>query len=116
MQILPKPSNSEVAQLCETYRRYPQMGLVVGAGVTAASNVPMYTQLAWDVIREAGAAGYIDATAADELLSILGSSRAPQVDPSELLQIVRDHVSDSKWLAATIKKLLYVAVSIACRR
>jgi len=111
MKNMPNSSRREIAALRREYQSSSQMGLVVGAGITAASNVPMYMQLARDLIQEAGAAGYIDAAKASELLSILEIPHGPQVDPSELLQIVRDRVGDSEWLAATVKKILYRAVS-----
>lgn len=45
----PKTKPKRIAELCRTYRSGPQIGLVLGAGVSCSSGVPLYLKMVLDL-------------------------------------------------------------------
>jgi hypothetical protein len=112
-----------IQRLCSTYQQTPQVGLVVGAGVSKESRVPLYPELALALVELAcQEQGLLSAP--EEAIEFLrarllqwrsGRKRTIDLDPGEVLQFIRDHV-DSKHtpqrLQRLVKTVLYGKVDV----
>lgn len=104
-----------IQNLCSTYRKYPQIGLVLGAGVSRESGVPTWEKLALElfelakkekVLRRAPSRAQVFL---EEQLEELRSNREDRrgPDPDKVLQFIHDYVQSEYNLAKLIKQILY---------
>ncbi|MBK8022526.1 MAG: SIR2 family protein [Chloroflexi bacterium] len=86
---------SAIDQLCTMYRDVPQIGLVLGAGVSMGSGVPSYLELARQLFSRA-----------------TGSAAAEQgdTDPDKMIQYAVDHLEKREKLRLYVKEALYARV------
>lgn len=100
-------------RLIDTYRRVPEIGLVLGAGVSVQSGVPDYASLATGVLALAEQEGHLD-DSAREHRRLLGGGVAPcEVPPPDvILTYVRAHVASSERFHQLVREVLYRDVAV----
>ena len=104
-----------IQKLCRTYRNAPQLGLVLGAGVSKESGVPLYVELAYALFDHAYENRKLRRVPRSvvafmrEQLAQLQAGQAPAVyhDPDKVLQYVCDHLDTPDSLTLLVKQILY---------
>ena len=112
--IDPKMQQVRKKALCRAYSAEPQFGLVLGAGVTAASNVPTYEELTLRILENAaslpdfnGARNWAHSFVKEQR-SQLRDGRGMDISPAELALVVRSQVGgDREHLRALVRNALY---------
>ncbi len=108
--------------LKNTYSKTPQFGLVLGAGVTAASGVPTYDELALRLLELAsGEEGFtcsqVWTCAFTKRQKALRKKKCITVPSDEVIQFARAHLGeDRKLLRKLIKEVLYKDTAAAAPR
>lgn len=113
-----------ITKLCQIYRSKPQIGLVLGAGVSCGSDVPLYLKMALDLYKHASkqnllpnapssAVTFLDEQA--ELLQRKDDGGVARLTPEEIVLFIKTYLADKDpqvWLKL-VKKVLYANVEIA---
>jgi hypothetical protein len=106
--------------LASIYRKAPQFGLVLGAGVTARSGVPTYDDLALRLLERASERGQISApeewvrSFVQRQRELLAQEDRRTTAPEEVVLFVRTHLQGgAALLRGLIKEVLYERASTA---
>jgi hypothetical protein len=105
--------------LLSTYVKAPEFGLVLGAGVTARSGVPMYNELALRLLEYASEAGQL-LVSADWVHAFVQHQReqlsrgdGKTISPEEVVLFVRAHLKgEVELLRDLVKAVLYETASV----
>ena len=119
MNLKTKPKR--IAELCRTYQSGPQIGLVLGAGVSCSSGVPLYLKMVLDLCQLAseqnrlpdappGAVAFLKEQA--ELVRRGDEEKVAQLTPEEVALFVRTYLADQdeQVLLKLVKEVLYAQV------
>ena len=112
---MPADRGDAVERLCATYRDVPQLGLVLGAGVSKESGVPLYSKLAHDLFQLAlkrrnlkGVPESVIAFMQEQARHLrTGQAGGTPQDPDKILQFVCDHLDPKANLPLLVKQVLY---------
>jgi hypothetical protein len=99
-----------VDRLCTVYRESDQIGLVAGAGVGKDSGVPLYRDLALQVLELAREKRALWGAPREALEFLSSGSEGKSPDPDHILQFVADHLTSTtsmEWLA---REVLYAKI------
>ena len=104
-----------IERLCATHRGVPQLGLVLGAGVSKESGVPLYSKLAYDLFELAlkrrnlkGVPESVIAFMQEQARHLrTGQAGGTPQDPDKILQFVCDHLDPKANLPLLVKQVLY---------
>jgi hypothetical protein len=96
-----------IEKLCATYRDTPQVALVLGAGVSKDSGVPLYTDLARQLLELAYQRHKLKGVSDDVLTFIAEQEAGSMPDPDTILQYVYNHLDANESLRLLIKEVLY---------
>jgi hypothetical protein len=94
-----------IEQLCQTYREAAQIGLVVGAGVTFKSGVPLYKDFAnqlFDLARQQRKLRKVEPAVVKYV-----QANYRNLDPEIVLQLVDHHLKKRDDLPWLVRKVLY---------
>jgi hypothetical protein len=112
-------NKSRKQNLLSSYVNAPQFGLVLGAGVTACSHVPMYEELALRLLECASNDGKLSVSAdwvgsfVQQQRRLLAEKRKT-VPPEEVILFVRKHLDGGvEQLRQLVKRTLYESASVA---
>lgn len=99
-----------ISELCATYQEVHQIGLVVGAGVSRDSGVPLYGELAIQLIGLARQQHKLKGVP-DSVLEFLAEQEPGlEADPDKILQYLCDHLASHDSLRRLVKEVLYRGV------
>jgi len=104
-----------IEKLCRTYTDTPEIGFVLGAGVTKESGVPNWKGLALEFFEKAqeekylGRASGMAAGFLNDELHRWRSGQEPkaELDPEKILQFVCDHIDPKEKIPKLIKEVLF---------
>ena len=119
IDALSEQNQERKSDLIRTYVNAPQFGLVLGAGVTAASGVPEYGELALRLLERASETGRI-APSAEWVRSFVAQQRAflsrsdrRAAPPEEVVLFVRQQLAgDDELLRQMVQEALYRDVPV----
>jgi hypothetical protein len=101
-----------IEKLCNTYRENRQIGLILGAGVSKESKVPLYKGLAAGLVKRA----YKELLrrnapreALDFILELSRSGEEEKIDPEAVFQFVHEYIPEQR-LLELIWKVIYKKV------
>lgn len=101
--------NREAAidMLCAAYQEASQIGLVVGAGVSKESGVPLYRELACQLFELARQRHKLKEVPNSVLAFMAEQDAGSLVEPDKILQYVCDHLVSKDSLRQLVKEVLY---------
>lgn len=99
-----------VERLCTVYRESDQIGLVAGAGVVKDSGVPLYRDLALQVLELAREKRALRAAPRQALEFLSSGPEGQTPDPDHILQFVADHLTSTTSMEWLVKEVLYANI------
>jgi len=117
-----KITQKRISELCRTYRSEPQIGLVLGAGVSCVSGVPLYLKMALDLCKLAHDGNLLRSDAPLDAVAFLNEQAelaqrdyekvvrfmaVSQITPEEIALFVKTYLADEQELAKCVKETLY---------
>ena len=112
---MPTNRDDVIERLCLIYRGTPQLGLVLGAGVSKESGVPLYPKLACDLFELAlrrrklkGVSESVIALMREQAQHLrTGQAGGTRQDPDKIIQFVCDHLDPKANFPLLLKQVLY---------
>ena len=96
-----------VERLSEVYRETPQIGLVLGAGVSADSGVPLFADLALQLFERANAQGRLRDVPESIITLLREHGLKAACDPDKVVQYLYEHLDRDESLPLLVKQALY---------
>jgi len=96
-----------IEQLCQIYRKAPQIGLMLGAGVSADSGVPLFGDLALQLFERAHAQGRLREVPESIITLLREHGLEAAGDPDKVVQYLYEHLDCDESLPLLVKQALY---------